>query len=252
MTKPVILEDCRGGARQADWCSTGFARIEGALDRHAVEALGAALPLGGGGGDYGAIAHDVWRRTPAIRSIAAAAGLDDLARELLGTDVAIWFQDHLIDKSAPSVRPIEWHQDYSYWPIDRPLGLTMWVAIDGAGEDSGCLRYVPGSHRWGERRAAGFGAGDVPDRGLPPIDEARAEAAAVAAPTAAGDVLIHHPLTWHMSRPNHSGRLRRGYSITWLHPAARWAPDRCRHPLCITLSPAPGDPLDPGHFPRNR
>src|SRR5690606_38905490 len=127
----------------------------------------------------------------------------------------------------------------------------MWVAIDGAGEDSGCLRYVPGSQRWGERRAAGFGAAGLPDRGLLPIDEAIAEAAAVAAPTAPGDVLIHHPLTWHMSPPNPSGRRRRGYSITWLDSAARWAPDRCPHPLCLALAPDPGERLDPEQFPRD-
>ena len=40
-----------------------------------------------------------------------------------------------------------WHQDGQYWPI-RPLATcTVWLAIDDANIENGCLRFIKGSHK---------------------------------------------------------------------------------------------------------
>ena len=39
------------------------------------------------------------------------------------------------------------HQDGEYWPIVPLATCTVWIAIDEATVENGCLRYIPGSHK---------------------------------------------------------------------------------------------------------
>ena len=41
------------------------------------------------------------------------------------------------------------HQDQSYFRVVPEDSLvTAWIALDAATEENGCMRYVPGSHRY--------------------------------------------------------------------------------------------------------
>jgi phytanoyl-CoA hydroxylase len=81
----------------------------------------------------------------------------------------------------------------------RP-GATMWVALDQADRDNGCLYYVKGSHRTaspGKGKQAGFSP-DTPG--------------ATAVEVAPGDAVIHSSLIVHWSGPNSTSRPRRAVS----------------------------------------
>ena len=44
-----------------------------------------------------------------------------------------------------------WHRDMPTFPLIRPYtAITAWIALDDATDTSGCMRFVPESHRWGE------------------------------------------------------------------------------------------------------
>jgi ectoine hydroxylase-related dioxygenase (phytanoyl-CoA dioxygenase family) len=44
-------------------------------------------------------------------------------------------------------KAIPWHQDGQYWPI-RPIATcSVWIALDDATPENGCMRYIPGSHK---------------------------------------------------------------------------------------------------------
>ena len=45
-------------------------------------------------------------------------------------------------------RRVQWHQDSNWWPMKPMVTSTVWIAIDEASVDNGCLRYIPGSHLW--------------------------------------------------------------------------------------------------------
>ena len=229
----------------------GFVHVSNVIAPAIVEALRAAVHrLFIAGGPYGVIGHNVWRRDPALMAAAIELDLASLAREALGCSSLVWFQDHLISKPVGEQLPIPWHQDYSFWPLDRAAGLTMWIALDDADVDSGCLTYVAGSHLGGERRPADFGGGAHRLLELEPIDEDLADASGRPVEVRAGDVLLHDPLVWHGSGPNRGDHLRRGWSISWIDPASRWAPDHAPHPLVVELSPAPGSAVIGEMFPR--
>jgi ectoine hydroxylase-related dioxygenase (phytanoyl-CoA dioxygenase family) len=72
----------------------------------------------------------------------------------------------------------------------------------------------------------------------------------IAMPARAGEVLAHHPLTWHMSPANDSNRHRRAWSVTFVGPEVKWAPEHAPHPFEYQLQPRPGSHLRGELFPR--
>ena len=74
----------------------------------------------------------------------------DIIEELIGRDISL-FHSNLLMKAANDGTAIPWHQDYAYWKKEsnEPLMVNCQLAIDGADLENGCIRFVPGSHRWG-------------------------------------------------------------------------------------------------------
>jgi hypothetical protein len=97
-----------------------------------------------------------------------------------------------------------WHQDNGVvLPIadDTDL-LTVWFSLADAREEHGCLRVVPGSHRWGLLPHCPTAQGlEVPDG-------VADRSGAVPLPTRRGDVILLHKLTLHDSLPNVSDEIR--------------------------------------------
>lgn len=217
--------------------------------RAEVDALSAGRELG----DYGVLLHDLGALAPALREVTASEVLARLAGEVLGLSEVLFFQDHVINK-APGSGALNGHQDYAYWPLnERALaGAMMWVSLDDADPDNGCLSFVPGSQGWGERAATDFVEGaNMPQQGeLPRMDWGAHAAEATQVPCQAGDVLINHPLVWHASPANASERPRRALAITWLPCDTRWDPEHAPHPFNWSLSPRPQAAIEGPGFVR--
>ena len=187
--------------------------------------------------EFALIALDAWRREPVLRELLPP--LARIARELMGLAEVLVFQDLVIDKRAISAAPMPYHQDQSYLPLDRDDGLVAWVALDDADTRRGCLRYAPGTHRLGARRPARFSDAPSRDTHLPAIEVD--ERTVVSVPAVAGQALFHSTLVWHGSPPNTTDLPRRAWSIYFLPPSVRWAPERAGHPYLLELAPAAGD-----------
>ncbi|MEZ4713181.1 MAG: phytanoyl-CoA dioxygenase family protein [Caldilineaceae bacterium] len=96
-----------------------------------------------------------------------------------------------------------WHHDWAYWKGSPKI--SIWIALDAADTDNGCLRMIPGSH------TAVTEMGDVDDGkgfnariGEKDVDAARVDTL----PVERGDAVFFHDLTLHASCPNPSGRDR--------------------------------------------
>ena len=65
--------------------------------------------------------------------------------QLIGNNFALW-NSSFFAKPAYNGHATPWHQDGQYWPI-RPLATcTVWLAVDDANEENGCLKFIKGSH----------------------------------------------------------------------------------------------------------
>ena len=178
-------------------------------------------------GGYATIAHDAWRAAPELAALVPRLG--QVACAAVDLPALVLFHDHLLHKPAGG-DDMAWHQDFSYLPIDRADGLTLWVALDDIDAENGCLYYVPGTHRLGERRAAwGLYGDDDPRAALPPIEVDDREPG-MPGPTAAGCAVAHHAYVWHRSPANRSQRPRRSWALSFVVPEARWSPRHSLHP----------------------
>ena len=169
-------------------------------------------------------------------------------REILGAEPVL-FQDLLLLKRAGHPR-FPWHQDFPFWPVDRPIGVIVWTPLIAADEHTGGLAFARASHRLAGYPPAntdpGRGAGGTelwpavdlhtgrlqgdeqiaPDRALTTCDIVRPR-------FQAGDAAVFDPLLFHMSPAKSAGPTRAAWSSIWLHPSVRWHHGRApRHPLC--------------------
>jgi len=72
-------------------------------------------------------------------------GILGLVSQLIGEDIILW-GSQVFCKPALTGKEIPWHQDGQYWPI-RPIATcSVWIALDDAMPENGCMRYIPGSH----------------------------------------------------------------------------------------------------------
>ncbi len=145
-------------------------------------------------------------RSPRAKALTRCAFFRDLAHDLLGDDVRLYW-DQAVYKKPGTTDGFPWHQDNGYTYVDPQQYLTCWVALTDADEENGCPVVVPGLHREGtwahELTDLGFDCG---------VDEDACEL--IAAPARAGDVVVFSSLTPHKTGPNRTAdRPRKAYIV---------------------------------------
>ena len=135
-----------------------------------------------------------------LRGVVAPA----VARVLHG------FQPFLVaatTKGGGSTQPVKYHQDWTYTDERTTPTVFAWCPLVDVDEHSGCLRVVPGSHRWAEGLRA--------SRTLEATEHLPAEFAArsLAVPLRAGQAVLFHPSTVHGSGPNLMDQARPAVTI---------------------------------------
>ncbi|MCB1744078.1 MAG: phytanoyl-CoA dioxygenase family protein [Gammaproteobacteria bacterium] len=139
----------------------------------------------------------------------------DMVAQLIGDDIALWNMS-LFAKPAGNGKATPWHQDGEYWPI-RPLATcTVWVAIDAATRENGCLRIVPGSHR--EQKLYAHRTNESPALTLHQelCEDQFDEAEAVDLVLERGQISLHDVYLMHGSAPNTSPKRRRGLTMRFM------------------------------------
>lgn len=125
-------------------------------------------------------------------------------RDLIGPHLRLQ-NSKLNMKSARYGAPVDWHQDWAFYPYTNDDILAVGVFLDDVGEENGPLMVFPGSHRGPayDHHSGGYFAGtmSVAAAGLDPKDAVRAMAPA-------GSISIHHVRIVHGSDLNRSARDR--------------------------------------------
>jgi len=154
----------------------------------------------------------------AFRELAITPALVEAVEQLIGAGVSVLFSQ--VFCKAPKVggpKPV--HQDNFYFaPNDTDALLTMWIALDAATEENGCLHYGLGSHREPvlEHTAPEY----APFNLQVPADVAK-KYPMTPAPVPRGGVSIHHGNTLHQSSANRSAHPRRAVTFHFLRNDAK-------------------------------
>lgn len=138
--------------------------------------------------------------SPRFREAAAQPALAAVLKSLIGEHV-LFLSDKVVFKDASVDFGSPWHQDYPYWKGSNKV--SVWIALDDAVPENGCLRVVPGSHKLGYVQHDGKpdGNGFVNRLTSESVDSARI----VDLPAKRGTAIVFHDLLFHSSYPNESG-----------------------------------------------
>ncbi len=166
-----------------------------------------------------------WRVAPGFHDLLYHPAITVPASQLLGGSVRFW-HDQLFCKPAKHGGVVAWHQDYSYWTRTQPMGhLTCWLGLDDADKSNGCVRYLPGSHKWDLLPITGL-AGDMDAiRDVLSDEQMASFDNPVDIEMPVGCATFHHPLMVHGSQENLTDRRRRATVLNMFRDGTRSAAD---------------------------
>ncbi|KAK6188455.1 hypothetical protein SNE40_004624 [Patella caerulea] len=115
---------------------------------------------------------------------------------------------------------VAWHQDVRYWGIEGDV-ISVWLAVDDADVDNGCMVVVPSTHKDGilEHKAASQKGNMLTSNQEIPSNLFDATKS-VPCPLKAGQMSLHHGHLVHGSEPNRSSRRRCGFVIRYVSTKA--------------------------------
>ncbi|MEL7153583.1 MAG: phytanoyl-CoA dioxygenase family protein, partial [Pseudomonadota bacterium] len=191
---------------------------EARTHRSAVEALEQdfAGKLPKSVGEYLRIAS--YLATDVPLRIAQDPRVLDKVESILGPNILMWSCEYFI-KEANSRQIVSWHQDLTYWGMDgSDHEVTAWIALSPATDQSGCMRFVPGSHTDSlVPHTDTFAADNLLSRGQEIAVDVDEEDAIVAE-LQPGEMSMHHGRLFHASGPNSSDDRRIGLVIRYIRP----------------------------------
>lgn len=126
--------------------------------------------------------------------------------DLLGSNVVGWGA-HFFCKLPGDGKAVAWHQDSSYWPLTPTKAATVWLAIDDADRENGCMQFIAGSHHHGHLT---YRPSDSHEHNVlnQTIDNPEQYGTVVDNPLDAGEISLHSDLLLHGSQANNSNRRR--------------------------------------------
>lgn len=165
------------------------------------------------------------RYEPRLKRTTFLRRAQAIARQVFGEDLLAEYGEHMIYKPALTGPETPWHQDQAYHDPDKVFrSLNFWMPLDDASVESGCMQFVPGSHRLDV--LPHHSIGDNPAVHGLEVDRPEAFAPyAAACPVPAGGCTLHSAYTLHYAGANTSATPRRAYILVFrARPVAREAP----------------------------
>ena len=161
---------------------------------------------------------------PELKQTQFYKNSEAIAKQILGRDAHLDVWGHMVRKAPNNPDVVPWHQDEGYWdPGFDYQSFGCWMPLDPATIESGCMSFIPGSHK-GPVRRHGYMDGDPRVTTLV-LDEDLDLSQAVPQPVPIGGASIHHNRTLHGSGPNTTDRVRRAYVNEWqIVPVKREVP----------------------------
>lgn len=199
--------------------TSGYAVFENALSEDDLTVLRSACqalldePVDDGGNGKHKIGLGSARRFlahrheefPEVERFLLGPVIDRITRACLDTQ-AMLFNEQFVVKGAGKGASFAWHQDGAYVGYDHAPYLTVWIALDDATEDNGCVYLIPRDldanpdldpHEWQDETNelnGYFGE----DTGVPMVCKA-------------GTIVAFSSLTLHRSGANTTPNPRRAY-----------------------------------------
>ena len=167
-------------------------------------------------GDYFGKVFDqllnLWQTNRAVKELMLDERIGKMAAALSGAaGIRIWHDQALFKR--PWANPTAWHLDTPFWSFSDRRAISIWVALDDATLQNGCLYFIPGSHK--ETKFDKITIGRNMD-GIFDVYPRLRKAPAVAAPMKAGSCSFHNGLTIHGAGANMTNSWRRAMTCAYM------------------------------------
>jgi len=159
---------------------------------------------------------NLWMDSPRMRRLILDERIGRMAADLAGVEgIRVWHDQALIKQ--PWANPTAWHLDVPYWSFSSRNAISLWVALDDATLQNGCIYFLPGTHKHATFDNVGIG----PNIGeLFKVYPDWAQIEPVAAEMKAGSCSFHNGLVAHAAGANMTPRWRRAMTCGFM-------PDGC-------------------------
>jgi len=92
---------------------------------------------------------NLWKINDTVKRLFLGAELGEMLCKLTGVEgMRIWHDQTL--QKMPWANPTAWHLDNPYWSFYSRNSISIWIALDDATVENGCMYYIPGSHKEAE------------------------------------------------------------------------------------------------------
>jgi phytanoyl-CoA hydroxylase len=161
---------------------------------------------------------NLWQTNEAVKELMLDQRIGPMAAQLSGADgIRIWHDQALIKR--PWANPTAWHLDTPFWSFSDQRAISIWVALDDATLENGCLFFIPGSHKLTsfDRITIGRNMDGIFDV-YPQLKNMRS----VAAPMKAGSCSFHNGLVVHGANANMTNGFRRAMTCAYMPDGNRF------------------------------
>jgi ectoine hydroxylase-related dioxygenase (phytanoyl-CoA dioxygenase family) len=168
-----------------------------------------------GGPLKGALRHKSHLLFTWLADLVRNSQIVDAIEDLYGPNLLCWTTNFFI-KEADNPAFVSWHQDSTYWGLDKPDVVTAWVALTPSNKANGAMEFIPGSHTKDQiPHRDTFAKDNLLTRGQEVAVEVD-ESKAVVIELEPGEISLHHVRLVHGSPPNPSNDRRIGFAIRYI------------------------------------
>lgn len=214
----IVIEDFLSPAELEDWRTKVMAAVK---ERSGKKMPGKDVKVGEDDGinedaDYFGKVFDqlinLWQTNEGVKEIMFDKRIGKMAAELAGVDgIRIWHDQALFKR--PWANPTAWHLDTPFWSFSDRKALSIWVALDDATLENGCLYFMPASFKTTTYDNSGIGKNMD---GIFQVYPEFAGVASAAAPMKAGSCSFHNGLTIHGAGANMTRGFRRAMTCAYM------------------------------------
>ena len=159
---------------------------------------------------------NLWQTNDKIKQLMLDENFGKMVAELAGWEgTRIWHDQALIKR--PWANPTSWHLDTPFWSFSDRRALSIWVALDDATVENGCLYFLPGSYKLTTFENPGIGKNmDAIFDFYPQFITIKS----IAVPMKAGSCSFHNGLTIHGAGANMTNGFRRAMTCAYMPDGA--------------------------------
>jgi phytanoyl-CoA hydroxylase len=169
------------------------------------------------------IGHHMHRTPGPFQEYATLPNIVGMLTQLIGPDVKC-VQSMFIDKPPDTGTGQPYHQDAWYLKTEPDTLMALWLALEDADAENGCLYVVPGSHT-DPIHPVEEPAEPMQAKIFKITSVGAASRPEVAVPLRAGSGVFFTGHVLHRSAHNRSGRHRRAYVLHYADARSKWLND---------------------------